>query len=769
MTSLATELAFWQSEPRDAGGEWITLWHGTSKKTARSIQKTGLTSASYGVAPNGMPFSPNLTPDRREALMAAHDVHVPPDERASVVEVRVPRDLEQEYLHPAFGHMGYRAIRKPLPPSMIYSVQAEQQSPMEEFQARQLDNSVPASGQAIELASGAAWLHELRDADGKWTRSPTAKVGTGLDRYAVPPHSRLINDRADYPDPADYPFFKKHPVSPQHIIDAYDAVPQQLRAPGRTWYPDAHLLAKAIAGGNAEKGAILLANYSPQANWPINMFRAARAFADNKPIPAGEGFVSGDQVKKAQRALDGESLDSILVSPKIRSFAHLIERGDDSPDDPYGHVVIDAHALNVAAGGDIRGATYGTDAKRKKLLPEDEPPIGKDVRAHEYVGDQYREAAQIISKRDGVLMKPYELQAITWVAQVMSNQAEDRAEMEQVGSAKGRLSARAKDWQRWLAWAKEHNIPLQSGVSALAAQVAELLAEGSLAGQIELTFNPDQLRGPDGKWIRTPGAVYGLMDRPGVDPEQLHELQQSPGMPSRRMRREITADEARGNSRPVSSEEFQHLAAIGNRLLDQRRRDKSPLTGLDRNWAEIKAKTYLAVQDSWGGATIDAHTGQPLATDADQYALSVKPASMHTVSVPETASEAEFSAAMDQALATFRPVLQRRDYHLGVFHDDENNRIDIDPVLVVPTTNEVETIGAYAHSVGGAYHFKTGDGYWPPHVAKAMNMAADPPVRWDGPGQWHSYADLVQDGEPPEDDSLSSQLADDPEPGTLGS
>jgi hypothetical protein len=338
----------------------------------------------------------------------------------------------------------------------------------------------------VELASGGAWLHELRGPGGEWVHSPTDKVGTGIHRYAVPPPERLFNPKADYPNPADHPFFQKHPVSPKNIIDAYDAIPEPARNQARRWYADAHLLAKALSNGNAEEGAILLANYSPQAAWPLNMFNAARAAHDRKPVAKGDGLISQDQVNKAQRALDGEHIDQVLVSPKTRSFAHLIALGDDAPDDPYGHVVIDAHALNVAAGGNIRGATYKTDKARQKLGPEDTPPIGSDVRAHEYVGDQYRQAAHEISLREGKLMKPHELQAITWVAQVMANQALDQAQSATVGHAKGRLAAEAKDWRLWLAYAAEHHIPLQQGVSALAAQIAELLSEGSLAGQIEL-------------------------------------------------------------------------------------------------------------------------------------------------------------------------------------------------------------------------------------------------------------------------------------------
>ena len=402
-------------------------------------------------------------------------------------------------------------------------------------------------GDPIELATGAAWLHELRDAHGEWTRTPGDKPGTGLDRYKVPPHERLINPRADYPDPADMPFFKKHPVSADNVIAAYDAVPKQMRPDGMHWYHDAHLLSKALAHGNAEEGAILLANYSPQANWPINMFRAARVADEGKPIRAGDGYVTNDQVKKAQKALDGLPIDQVLISPKTRSFAHLLAQGDDSPDDPYGHVVIDAHALNVAAGGDIRGATYHSDKTRKKIPPEDQPPIGSDVRAHEYVGDTYRQAAKYISERDGVLIKPHQMQAVTWVAQVLANQAEDRAAMEGaqggvLGRAKGRLSARAKDWQRWLAYAKAHNMQLIPGVSALAAealfaQVLEMAGEDSIIAQLaepppfssptNLAYDSHEPRDDKGRWTKAGGRISppGTTIAPGV--KQLR----FPGMP----------------------------------------------------------------------------------------------------------------------------------------------------------------------------------------------------------------------------------------------
>lgn len=221
-------------------------------------------------------------------------------------------------------------------------------------------------------------------------------------------------------------------------------------------------------------------------------------------------------------------------------------------------------------------------------------------------------------------------------------------------------------------------------------------------------------------------AVNHDSDGVRVDVEHPQEVprpyQLPTGTPGKRVRREITADEARGNSRPVSASDFQHLAAIGNRMVDQMKRESSPAAGLDDNWADIKTRAWKEVQKSWGGVTVDSHNGGFVPDGADEFAMSVKPGSMHSVSVPENATEAEFDAAMDSALAKFRPVLERKGYHLGVFHDDDSHRIDMDPVAVVGSPYEVEAIGAYAHSIGGAYHFATGDGYFPPHVSAAAEV-----------------------------------------------
>lgn len=182
----------------------------------------------------------------------------------------------------------------------------------------------------------------------------------------------------------------------------------------------------------------------------------------------------------------------------------------------------------------------------------------------------------------------------------------------------------------------------------------------------------------------------------------------------------ITASEARGDSRPVSREEFQRLATRGQEQLDAFKKNASPTTGLDddANWAKLKNDTWNEVQKEWGGATIDSHTGQALPQGANKYAITVKDRGLDTMSIRIDASRDEFDAMMDQAKNEFGDVLAREKHHLGVFRDDDMGRIDFDPVLVVEKRADVDTIGAASRSIGGAYNFSDGNGYWPPHVAE---------------------------------------------------
>lgn len=181
--------------------------------------------------------------------------------------------------------------------------------------------------------------------------------------------------------------------------------------------------------------------------------------------------------------------------------------------------------------------------------------------------------------------------------------------------------------------------------------------------------------------------------------------------------KEITKDQARGNSRPVSSQEFQSLADKGKSQLDALLADTRPAHAFedDDKWKTVKTKAYHATRKSWGGQTINPATGNPV-SPAKGYSISIRNPGQPTVAVAPDASRLEFNQAMDKAKADFAEQLAGSKTYLGVFKDDDNNVIDIDPVTIVETPEEVDSLGAYTHAVGGAYDFATGDGYFPPHV-----------------------------------------------------
>lgn len=187
---------------------------------------------------------------------------------------------------------------------------------------------------------------------------------------------------------------------------------------------------------------------------------------------------------------------------------------------------------------------------------------------------------------------------------------------------------------------------------------------------------------------------------------------------------DLSTPDAR-RSRAVSSAEFQQISALGAAEYEKLRRQGGPTTGLDKNWGSIVNRAYIDAGEPWGGATIDAHTGEFLTGKEDKYAITVRPPGMDSVTIPANANPLEFRTAMNKAKERYSEILQRKDHYLGVFHDADKNTIDIDPVLVTDNKSHVETIGAYTHAVGGAYHFKSGDGFWPPHVDDSLNAEAE--------------------------------------------
>lgn len=244
--------------------------------------------------------------------------------------------------------------------------------------------------------------------------------------------------RVAYPNPADHPFFKKYPVSAENIIHSFKQADSGRRAQGMRWYSDAHHLAGLIADGDHAKGAGVLAAYSPKAAWPDNMFNAARSFKEGRALGLGEGAsIMGQHQRTAQKIMDGIHHSVAMKSPKISDFAHLIEHGDDTPEDKEAgrtRVVIDRHALSVATG------------QRMTTADLNDAPLNSR-HYYEHVADKYREAARRLSDEYGEDIKPHQVQAVTWGVQQEANQAEDEAAAE--ARAKGRNTRTRNSWTRW--------------------------------------------------------------------------------------------------------------------------------------------------------------------------------------------------------------------------------------------------------------------------------------------------------------------------------
>jgi hypothetical protein len=228
-----------------------------------------------------------------------------------------------------------------------------------------------------------------------------------------------------------------------------------------------------------------------------------------------------------------------------------------------------------------------------------------------------------------------------------------------------------------------------------------------------MTFNPDELRGPDGRWIHFP------------------EIHMS----------DLSTPDAR-RSPEVSPEEFQKHARRGALKFNKLRGSGYAAKGLQNGpaWNKVVDDAFTASREPWGGVTVDAHTGEHVADNADAYALTMREPGMASVHVSPKADKAEFTKAMETARERYKAILRRPGSHLGVFHDQDTGNIDIDPVLVTPSLKDVHDIGAYTHAVGGAYHFKSGDGFWPPHVkeTKPVNLS------FVTPAVHNKHVDLAQ-------------------------
>lgn len=253
-----------------------------------------------------------------------------------------------------------------------------------------------------------------------------------------------------YPNPADHPWFKETGLSHEHILHHWDQATPEEKAQGARWYPDAHLVAKSIAKLDpriksdkeaAHKGGGVLSAYSPQQGWWANQHNAARSFQEQRAIGKGEGImVMASHANAAQKIMDGMPHQEALKGPKTQDFAHLIEHGgNDEHGNPSQRVVVDRHALSVAAGRRL-------NADDVKGFPS------QNRHYYEHAAEHYRRAAAVASDREGRTVPPHEMQATTWLVRQRLNATEDTSPGQ-----KGRNTVQQNQRKVWQDTSREHS------------------------------------------------------------------------------------------------------------------------------------------------------------------------------------------------------------------------------------------------------------------------------------------------------------------------
>jgi hypothetical protein len=221
---------------------------------------------------------------------------------------------------------------------------------------------------------------------------------------------------------------------------------------GTRWYRDAQRLALAIADGDAHLGAGMLALYSPQQGWTVNVLTAARVLSEGRGLggPGSGIFASTSQKSAATRLLNGEPYEEVLTGPKVRSFAHLIEfGGDHDPDQPG--AAIDRHALSVAHGDALHSVHYES-APLSGFRRRDG---SVSCQHYDSVVNLYRQAAELITHDTSARVAAHQVQAVTWlVRQRLNQQAEQQRGLTRLD--RGRRSARANVEQAWTAFCARH-------------------------------------------------------------------------------------------------------------------------------------------------------------------------------------------------------------------------------------------------------------------------------------------------------------------------
>jgi hypothetical protein len=284
----------------------------------------------------------------------------------------------------------------------------------------------------------------------------------------------LQAEAAKYDSPEEHPWFQEHPVHHSNIIDHWNEATPDEKASGERWYPDAHLVAKGLGSladkrgqkhplGNTHLAAGILANHSPQNGWAGNMHDAARVLHEGKGL-GGKGsgmFASDKQRQNDDEMLSGKAYHEVLRGPKINDFAHLIEHGGDE-DPKVPHVVVDRHALGVAAGKGLTDKQYGSAPMSGTRRADGT----LNRRYYDHVVNQYHEAGKHISEKEGREIPGHAVQAVTWLVRQRKNQEAERERA--AGGAdsrldRGREKSRSNAEKKWTDFRQQHLPDMHQG------------------------------------------------------------------------------------------------------------------------------------------------------------------------------------------------------------------------------------------------------------------------------------------------------------------
>lgn len=170
-----------------------------------------------------------------------------------------------------------------------------------------------------------------------------------------------------------------------NILAVYRRASDDQRARGMAWYQTAHELAEIVGGGDAIKGAGLIAALSPNNSWDNNKRQAVQFSSSPDEVRAlGESLSRATLIAAGGRPLD------VLQGPKTRAFWANIAH----PTRSLGRVTIDRHAHDLARNERFGSLDRGLRTKKR----------------YDIFQDAYGQAA---TQLNGI--RPHELQAITWL------------------------------------------------------------------------------------------------------------------------------------------------------------------------------------------------------------------------------------------------------------------------------------------------------------------------------------------------------------------